>query len=79
MTDLGMADFDGLEVAAAIHHRSPSAPVILVTGWGNELDSEHAPRGIAGALAKPYRLASVLEAVSEVLGQAPTTSAQASA
>ncbi len=67
MTDLGMAGLNGLQVAAAIHLRSASTPVILVTGWGNELDPDNPPRGIARVLAKPYRLARVLDAVNEAL------------
>jgi len=71
MTDLGMADLNGLELAAAIHGRSPRTPVVLVTGWGNELDPDNPPRGIARVLPKPYRLATVLEALNDALAWTP--------
>ncbi len=73
MTDLGMAGLNGLQVAAAIHVRSPETPVILVTGWGNELDPDHPPPGIVRVLAKPYRLARVLDAVSAALPESEPT------
>ncbi len=41
--------------------------MILATGWGNELDPEHPPPGVAKILAKPYRLSVVLDAISAVL------------
>ena len=37
ITDLGMPGFDGRQVARAIKGESPSTPVIMLTGWGNEI------------------------------------------
>ena len=71
MTDLGMPDLNGLEVAAAIRARSPTTPVVLVTGWGSELDPERPPATISRILTKPYRLAQVLEALRGALGEQP--------
>ncbi len=78
MTDFGMPDLNGLQLATALHDRSPDTPIILVTGWGNELDPEEPPRGIARVLAKPYRLASVLEAVTDALAVKPAPKGPAS-
>ena len=75
MTDLGMADLNGLQLAAALHARSPATPVILVTGWGNELDPDHPPPGISRVLAKPYRLAAVLEAIATALADESASTA----
>src|SRR5579862_4293389 len=34
ITDLGMPQIDGRQVAASIKQASPDTPVILLTGWG---------------------------------------------
>ena len=68
ITDLGMADVNGLELAATLQARSPATPVILATGWGNELDPDNPPPGVSKILAKPYRLSVVIDAINAVLG-----------
>jgi CheY-like chemotaxis protein len=40
ITDLGMPDMNGNQVAAAIKAVSPATPVILLTGWGQRLRKE---------------------------------------
>jgi signal transduction histidine kinase/ActR/RegA family two-component response regulator len=40
ITDLGMPDMNGNQVAAAIKSVSPATPVILLTGWGQRLRKE---------------------------------------
>jgi len=67
ITDLGMADLNGLQLAEALRARSPETPVILATGWGNELDPDNPPPGVSKVLAKPYRLAMVLDAIDAVM------------
>jgi GAF domain-containing protein/CheY-like chemotaxis protein/anti-sigma regulatory factor (Ser/Thr protein kinase) len=53
LTDLGMPDMTGREVARAIKARRPALPIGLVTGWGeNALDAREEP-GIAFVLPKP--------------------------
>ena len=37
ITDLGMPEFDGRQVARAIKAESPKTPVIMLTGWGAEI------------------------------------------
>lgn len=55
MTDLGMPEMSGWEVAMAIKVSACPLPVILVTGWGDSLESDRIERtGIAAVLAKPY-------------------------
>ena len=45
ITDLGMPDIDGHQVAKAIKAESPGTPVIMMTGWGTIMrqDKETAP------------------------------------
>ena len=64
----GLAPIDQ-ELATVL--RKARTPVVLVTGWGNELDPDNPPRGIARVLPKPYRLATVLEALNDALAWTP--------
>ena len=54
ITDLGMPDMDGHEVARAIKTESPKTPVLMMTGWGNIMtdEGEHAPE-VDAVIAKP--------------------------
>jgi PAS domain S-box-containing protein len=70
LTDYGMPDLTGLQVAAAVHRRSPSTPVVLVTGWGSDLDANSPPPGIASVIGKPFRLAALVESVRAALAAA---------
>jgi CheY-like chemotaxis protein len=57
LTDLGMPEMSGWEVATAVKVRTPSCPVILVTGWGESLRSEElVGTGVDLVLNKPYTL-----------------------
>jgi len=67
ISDYLMDNITGLELAATIHTRSPSTPVLLVTAWGSNLDAVTLPTGVVGVLAKPYRLAEVIMAVDAAL------------
>jgi CheY-like chemotaxis protein len=67
LTDYGMPDLTGLQVAAAVRRRSPTTPVILVTGWGSDLDSNAPPAGVTAVIGKPFRLGTLVEAVRSAL------------
>ena len=41
ITDLGMPELDGRQVAKAIKAESPRTPVIMLTGWGAEIRKEN--------------------------------------
>jgi PAS domain S-box-containing protein len=51
VTDLGMPGMTGLTLAEEVKRRRP-VPVVLLTGWADELDSAHA-RHVDVLLAKP--------------------------
>ncbi len=64
MTDLGMPEMSGWEVAQAVKARWPQLPVILVTGWGDALEGEQPEsRGVDAVLAKPYTEAQLKHAL----------------
>jgi CheY-like chemotaxis protein len=65
-TDMGMPDLSGLEVAKAIKEKSPSIPLLLVTGWGDQVDPLQAKQfGIRTVIAKPFRMGEIIQAMRE--------------
>jgi PAS domain S-box-containing protein len=68
ITDLGMPDLSGWEVARRIRGRSPELPVVLVTGWGATLDADDVREaGIAEVVHKPFEIDEILRATSRLL------------
>jgi CheY-like chemotaxis protein len=66
MTDLGMPGMSGWEVAQAVKTRWPQLPVILVTGWGDAVESTRLDgTGVDVVLAKPYRVAQLEAALAQ--------------
>lgn len=58
ITDLGMPQMDGRQVAVSIKQLSPDTPVILLTGWGKGLlDDCVGISGVDYVLSKPPRTA----------------------
>jgi CheY-like chemotaxis protein len=57
LTDLGMPNMNGEELAREIKRRTPNLPVLLVTGWADLLQSESKmPEGVDMVLGKPVTL-----------------------
>ena len=68
MTDLGMPDMSGWEVAGQIRANSPGVPVVLVTGWGTTIgEDEVEAAGIAAVVHKPFELRDLLDTTQRVL------------
>jgi signal transduction histidine kinase len=54
LTDLGLPDMDGWEVAGEIKRAAPEMPIALITGWGLNLDrDEIRRRGVDLLVKKP--------------------------
>lgn len=69
LTDLGMAEVSGWDVASAVKARDPACPVILVTGWGDEAGTEHLEgTGVDVVLAKPYTRVQLEAVLAEAWG-----------
>ncbi len=59
-TDLGMPEVNGWEVARAVKALEPEPLVVLVTGWGIQLEADAArQRGVDLILPKPYTVEDV--------------------
>lgn len=69
LTDLGMPDMNGWEVAERVRAKCPGIPVGVITGWGASLDQARlAEFGVDLILPKPFRYDQVLEVVRRALG-----------
>ncbi len=57
ITDLGMPDMNGRQVARTIKAESPNTPIIMLTGWGSMMrdDGETIP-GVDVVVNKPPRM-----------------------
>ena len=70
ITDLGMPNVDGRRVAVAIKQASHSTPVIMLTGWGQRLNTEgDIPPGVDKVLSKPPKLRELREALAQCVRQ----------
>jgi PAS domain S-box-containing protein len=66
LTDLGMPDCSGWEVATAVKGIAPRTPVALVTGWGLTLDRRKMKEsGVDLVLNKPFQYPEVMALVAE--------------
>jgi len=68
LTDLGMPGMTGWEVARAIRAGFPTLPIILLTGWGNQVAPEaEAGRLVDRILRKPIPLQELAETIGELV------------
>jgi signal transduction histidine kinase len=57
LTDLGLPGVSGEEVARVVSHKAPGLPIILLTGWADQLQAEsHSLEGVTRILSKPISL-----------------------
>ncbi|GAI00839.1 unnamed protein product [marine sediment metagenome] len=66
ITDLGMPDISGRDVARAVKEMKPEMPVMLITGWGVQFDPEEMP-DIDGVIEKPFSRDALLAQIAELL------------
>jgi DNA-binding NtrC family response regulator len=57
ITDLGLPDVDGHQVAKTIKAESPGTPVIMMTGWGKMMkENKEVPTDVDALVDKPPNL-----------------------
>jgi len=73
ITDLGMPEMDGRQVAQAIKAESPQTPVILMTGWGAIMKQDEEPTpNIDAVVSKPPRMHELNDLLLRVAAQQTT-------
>ncbi|MDZ7816560.1 MAG: response regulator [Planctomycetota bacterium] len=74
VTDIFMPDIDGLKILKVIKNEFPDLPVLVITGFGDELLKETAlAEHNTGYLDKPFEISDLVEALEE-LSPGTTTS-----
>ncbi|HSB73571.1 MAG TPA: response regulator [Candidatus Methylomirabilis sp.] len=72
LTDLGMPDVSGWDVAREVERVTPGVPVVLVTGWGMQISPEEATQAcVSRVIQKPYTFETVHGVIADLLGQQP--------
>lgn len=68
ITDLGMPNISGHQVAEAARALYPAMPIVLATGWGETISPDQLARlGAAALLAKPFAHDDLVQAVEKAL------------
>ena len=68
ITDLTMPEMDGLLLSKNIHSLIPDLPILLMTGYGNQLSEEKLIlSGISKVISKPFRLSEIITTIQELL------------
>ena len=71
LSDVGMPEMNGHDLARQLHGERPALPVMLMTGYGGGDHRERAaPDSVRGVVQKPLSPESLVEAVGEVLARA---------
>ena len=71
ITDQGMPEMTGTQLAAAVKQVAPEKPILLLTGWGEQLKAaDERPPGIDLILSKPVGLSALLDAVASLVAGA---------
>jgi PAS domain S-box-containing protein len=66
ITDLGMPDMSGHEVAKIVKEIKPGTPVLVISGWGGQLNLDEMPE-VDGVIAKPFSKDVLSEKIAAVL------------
>ena len=72
ITDLGMPEVGGWDVAKYCRENYPGLPVILISGWGAQLNNEDALSKVDAILPKPFQLDEMKETIEAVMAKTPS-------
>ncbi|MEP0813485.1 MAG: response regulator [bacterium] len=80
VTDIFMPDIDGLKILKVIKNEYPDLPVLVITGFGDEVLKSKALAEInTGYLDKPFEISELVAALNELTPGATTLEAPAAA
>ena len=69
ITDLGMPDLDGYQVAWAIKIESPKTPIVMLTAWGaNVRNDEAISSTVNSVVSKPPQIQQLNELLLQLAG-----------
>jgi signal transduction histidine kinase/DNA-binding response OmpR family regulator len=68
ITDLGMPDMSGHEVAKIVKEIKPGTPVLVISGWGGQLNLADMPE-VDGVIAKPFSKDVLSKKISDLLSK----------
>lgn len=78
ITDIFMPDIDGLKILKVIKSEFPKLPVLVITGFGNELLEQTAlAEHNTGFLDKPFEISELVEALEKLTPSGTTAEAPA--
>jgi DNA-binding response OmpR family regulator len=67
-SDLGLPEMSGWDVAKAIRAKDQQVPIVLLSGWGIQLDDVRIKEcGVDLVLSKPCQMDELINAVDEVV------------
>ena len=73
ITDLAMSGQTGWQVASSVKLSNPEVPVIMLTGYGDQIDPKEArARGVNFLLSKPFALEDISTVVAQALARRDT-------
>jgi signal transduction histidine kinase/CheY-like chemotaxis protein len=73
ITDLRMPDVDGRQVVSSVREMSAGTPIILLTGWGQQVVNDSTrPLAVDRLLGKPPRIRELRTALAELTGRRAT-------
>jgi len=65
ITDLGMPEMNGLELASRLKNINPSTQIILMSGWGLNLDERDTANIVDFFISKPFSIEKIIYTISE--------------
>ena len=68
ITDLGMPDMSGHEVAKIVKEIKPGTPVLVISGWGGQLNLADMPE-VDGVIAKPFSKDVLSKKIADLLSK----------
>ncbi len=67
ITDLGMPEVGGWDIARFCREHYPKMPILLISGWGAQLDAAEALQKVDSILPKPFQIEELAESIKKVI------------